>query len=140
MSKDEFFLVGQKAFISNEEGELLILVDPDRGLDLPGGKIQEGEEDFDEALRREVREETGLEIKIGKPFVRWFRKGSPDSEFAGKPFFIIGFFCKADSGDIILSDEHTAYHWVTNNNYQEYAGEPEYIDAVKTFFEKYSDA
>jgi len=140
MAKDEFFLVGQKAFITNDKGELLILVDPDRGLDLPGGKIQEGEQDFDEALRREVQEETGLEIKIGKPFIRWFRKGSPESEFEGKPFFIIGFFCKAETSDIILSEEHTEYYWVNSNNYQEYKGEQGYLNAVKTFFQEYSDA
>ncbi len=140
MAKDEFFLVGQKAFILNDKGELLILIDPDRGLDLPGGKIQEGEKDLDEALRREVREETGIEIEVGKPFMRWSRVGSPGSEFEGKPFFILGFICKLITHGIMISDEHTEYHWVTKENYQEYTGEPGYMNAVKTFFEKNSDA
>lgn len=140
MSKDEFFLVGQKAFITNDKGELLILTDPDRGLDLPGGKIQEGESHLDEALQREVREETGLEIEVGKPFIRWFRVGSLGSEFEGKPFFILGFICKLITHDIMLSDEHTEYHWVNKENYQKYAGESGYINAVKTFFDRDSDA
>lgn len=142
MAKDEFFLVGQKAFITNEKGELLILIDPDRGLDLPGGKIQVGEQDLDEALKREVREETNLEIEIGKPFTRWLRFGSLSGspEYAGKPFFILGFLCNYIAGDIILSEEHIAYHWVTKDNYQEYEGEQVYLNAVKMFFALDTDA
>jgi len=35
-------------------------------FDVPGGRLKLGER-FDEALRREVFEETGLEIEIGRP-------------------------------------------------------------------------
>jgi 8-oxo-dGTP pyrophosphatase MutT (NUDIX family) len=34
-------------------------------LDLPGRRIDDGESDLEEALRREVREETGVEIDVG---------------------------------------------------------------------------
>ena len=53
------------AFILNERGELLVTRrkrEPGRGtLDLPGGFCDIGES-IDEALRREVKEETALEV------------------------------------------------------------------------------
>ena len=40
--KDALFCVGQKAFIE-KDGKVLVLNDPEEGLDFPGGKIQVGE-------------------------------------------------------------------------------------------------
>ncbi len=67
MVEDQLLYVGQKAFIE-KGGEVLILMDHDLGLDFPGGKIQEGEIDFTKSLKREVREETKLEIEKGDAF------------------------------------------------------------------------
>ena len=63
MEQEQLFYVVQKAFIKKGE-EILVLNDPSEGLDYPGGKIQRGEKDFIDALKREVLEETKLEIKI----------------------------------------------------------------------------
>jgi len=61
MKEDALFYVGQKAFIE-KDGNILILNDPSEGLDFPGGKIQIGELDFPEALRR--RSEKKLILKL----------------------------------------------------------------------------
>ena len=45
MSQDQLFFVGQKAFIVRD-GKVLVLFNPEGKIDFPGGKIQEGEEDF----------------------------------------------------------------------------------------------
>lgn len=55
-----------KALIRKSETYLFIKCSAHKNTwDLPGGKIEYGEEPLD-ALRREVKEEVGLNIKIGK--------------------------------------------------------------------------
>ena len=57
--------VGANALVRDEQGRLLLgrPTYPPREWDLPGGRV-ERHESPDEALPREVREETGLEIKV----------------------------------------------------------------------------
>ncbi len=63
-----------KAFI-NFNGKILILREAITYEDasnvgkyhIPGGRIKPGQ-NWKESLQREIREESGLEIKIGKPF------------------------------------------------------------------------
>ncbi|MEO9365073.1 MAG: NUDIX domain-containing protein [Nitrososphaera sp.] len=65
----------QKAFIV-KDGQLLLVRksadDPDQpGLwEVPGGRMELGE-DLQDHIRREVREEVGLEVKPGAPFYVW---------------------------------------------------------------------
>ena len=61
MAQDQLLYIGQKALIE-KDGKLLIMIDPDTGADLPGGKIQVGETDVTAALLREVKEETNLDV------------------------------------------------------------------------------
>ena len=55
--------VSVAALVTNEEGKILLVNSPWRGWEYPGGLIEDGET-FQEALKREVREESGVEIEI----------------------------------------------------------------------------
>lgn len=133
MAEDKLFYVGQKAFI-DKGGSVLILNDPVNGLDFPGGKIQVGENDFGEALKREVREETGLEIEIGSPFATWYYEFETGHRNAGKQVFLVGFRCRYISGEVKLSDEHDGYTWVTKDNYQKVDDGSAYFHALEKYF------
>lgn len=56
-------LVSVAALVTNDKGEILLVNSPWRGWEYPGGLIEPGET-FQEALHREVREESGVEIEI----------------------------------------------------------------------------
>lgn len=59
------FTVSAAGIISNEKGEVLLLdhyLRPDSGWGVPGGFMEKGEQP-EAAFRREIREETGLEVR-----------------------------------------------------------------------------
>ncbi len=134
-AEDKLFYIGQKAFIE-KNGKVLVLFDPQLGLDFPGGKIQVGENDFDEALRREVREETGLEIEINSPFHRWYYDFPAKHRNAGKQVYLIGFRCFYRSGEVHLSDEHNKFQWVSKEDHRSLDDGSEYFRALQKYFEE----
>ena len=136
MAEDKQFYVGQKALI-DKEGEVLVLRDPLEGLDFPGGKVQEGETNFMDALKREVREETGLEIEVGDPFMVWDNIFSPPHRNAGKHVFLVAFRCAYTSGEIRLSEEHDRFRWVNKTNYKEADDGTSYFKVLEKYFKNH---
>ncbi len=139
MKKDALFCVGQKAFIE-KDGKVLILGDPQDGLDFPGGKIQEGEAKKGDinsllnALKREVKEETGLEIEVFDPFVVWCNEFPEHHRNHGKVVYLVAFKCKYVSGEVILSSEHDKFKWVDKNDYEECNDGSDYFRVLEKYF------
>jgi 8-oxo-dGTP pyrophosphatase MutT (NUDIX family) len=107
--------VGIDVAVLNHENELLILKTPDEGWCVPGGWADVGESPLD-AARREVREETGLDvIPIGYVGIAHRTPHTyPDSVsqinicVATKPLA---------GGEVIsLSHEHREYRWIGEEN------------------------
>ena len=96
-------LVSVAALVTNNRGEILLVNSPWRGWEYPGGLIEPGET-FEEALKREVREEAGIEIEI--------------TSFIGicknidKNIVNIDFTAKYISGELTASEESTEVMWV----------------------------
>lgn len=57
------FMITSGGVIINEQNKILLKKEPTRGWELPGGIVEEGET-IKEAVIREVKEETGLDIDI----------------------------------------------------------------------------
>lgn len=101
------FIITQNAILKNKDREILILRHKKSGKWLlPGGKINAGES-WGWALKREIKEETGLlKFKIEKIF-------DIDSYFepvAGH--YVVTFFCSIRNGNIRLSEEHDKFAWI----------------------------
>ena len=139
---DTQMYVGQKAFI-NKAGKVLVLRDPrysvdgQSGLDFPGGKYRWGES-LEEELQREVTEETGLRIKIGRPFATWTNDSHHETYEGQTNVYCVGYLCNYLSGEIKLSDEHTGFEWVDKNSYKKWKENTGYFKALEEYFNRFS--
>jgi len=103
-------IIGVKACIVDDGKILLMRRSKDYGdisgtWDIPGGRTSPGEEPV-EGLRREVKEETGMEIsEVLRPLDA--RTVFNDGK---KQIVRITFLCKAE-GEVNISEEHTDFYW-----------------------------
>ena len=103
-----------RSVVKNEEGKILVLrrhpnskTNPHK-WELPGGKIEKGEF-FDEALIREVKEETNLDVKVGD-----FCEAVQD-DYPHKRTVQLIMYSKDISGEVKISDEHDDWMWADIN-------------------------
>ena len=123
MTEENKFGVAVKAMIE-KDGKFLLIhksetedINP-KTIDIPGGRIEFGE-NVEDALIREIKEETNLDIEIIKPTNVWSFQPKENFQLVG-----ITFLCKQVSGEINLSDEHEHFIWVDKNkiNSEKYPG------------------
>jgi 8-oxo-dGTP diphosphatase len=79
---------------------------------LPGGMLDLGES-LGDAARREVKEETGLDVQLG-PIIETFDRVHRDAEGRIRyHFVIVDFVCWPDGGEAIAGSDAEAVAWVT---------------------------
>lgn len=99
--------VSQKAIMTDADGRVLILKSAgDEYWDLPGGHLREGE-DLEAGLRREVREETGLELDRPSPRIL-----PQVLNLGGHDALVVFWDCPRWTGSPVLSAEHTDWRLV----------------------------
>ncbi len=108
-----------KGIIRRDDGKILVLKRSDKDDHKPGvwetvGGGMDAEETPQEALRREILEETGLSVAVGSPFnVFSFKKDTGEFKVG------ITFLCEYLGGDVTLSDEHSEYRWINPDEFVE---------------------
>jgi 8-oxo-dGTP diphosphatase len=130
--------VATKAFI-NYEGKILILRESEQYadgthagfFDVVGGRLEPGEGIY-ESLRREIKEETGLDVRIGQSFFasEWW------PTVKGERWQVVGIFfeCFADSDQVRLGTDHDTYRWIEPEDFER----ERLIPKLKAAFEAYS--
>jgi ADP-ribose pyrophosphatase YjhB (NUDIX family) len=78
---------------------------------IPGGKIERGES-CEDALNREIREETALEVSDIR-FVMVQESIFSPSFIRPEHFILLNYLAKTDSRDVTLNDEAEEFRWVT---------------------------
>lgn len=96
--------VSVAALVTNDKGEILLVKSPLRGWEYPGGLIEPGET-FQEALHREIREESGVEVEV-TGFVGICKNVQRD-------IVNIDFTARYVSGELTTSEESTEVVWAT---------------------------
>ncbi len=97
---DNFFQVSVKGLHFNELGQVMMILEGDK-WELPGGRIQKGEQ-FIDCLKRETLEETGLECEVleTQPSIVY-----PTIDLEGQPRVMVFFKIKMKSFDLIPTAE-----------------------------------
>jgi 8-oxo-dGTP diphosphatase len=91
--------------IVRKKDRILVLVKPNGALDLPGGRVENGET-AQSALQREIKEETGLKVEIHDPVEEWSFYKTPEQLIRG-----ITLECTYLEGKVKLCGEHKRYFW-----------------------------
>lgn len=99
------------AIIFNPEGKILLCKSHKWGdkYVIPGGHIELGEK-LEEALKREIWEETGLDIYDIR-LISLKESIYSDTFYDKKHFIFIDYICKTDSSNVSLNHEAEEYEW-----------------------------
>ncbi len=78
---------------------------------LPGGAVELGER-LTDAVRRELREETGLDVEVG-PIVETFDRVHHDADGRVRyHFVIVDYLCRAPAGEARAGDDADEVRWI----------------------------
>lgn len=116
----DYIGVGCGAFILNDDGKVLLQQrnkDPEKGYwSIPGGKL-EWMETFEEAVKREIKEECDIDIKIEKLLGICDHIVKNENQHWVSPSFL----CKITNGEpkIMEPTKHTDMKWFSLNELPE---------------------
>lgn len=106
-------IVSAGGLIENDEGKMLLIKSPLRGWEIPGGQVEAGETITD-ALKREVKEETGMDIEVGaltSVHSNISNRVQPDGVTPIGSIVSFEFTGRAVSGELATSDESLEVGW-----------------------------
>ena len=116
-------MVGVGAVVVRGERALIVRRghEPRKGeWSLPGGLLDLGESLAD-AARREIKEETGLDVQLG-PIIETFDRVHRDAEGRIRyHFVIVDFVCWSDAGEPVAGSDAEAVAWVKGSEIDDYA-------------------
>lgn len=118
MTENRPHSVSVAGIVVNDEGKVLVIRRRDNNHWEPPGGILEIDETFEEGVRREVYEETGIWVKVGR------LTGVYKNMARG--IVALVFRCSPDGGAVVVTDESREVRWMAT---QEASGlmDPAYL-------------
>lgn len=99
--------ITQKAILFGPDGDVLIA--GGEGLPEPPGGTFEFGETLVGGLRRELREELGIDARVGPPVGAIYGLWADED---GTPMVTLVYRCETDEREVTLNDEHECAEWV----------------------------
>ena len=123
--------VSAKGVLINSEGRVLLLKNERNMWELPGGRIEQGEQP-EQALIREIDEELGITVSV-----KQLIDVCVYEVLRNRYVLIVSYECEFDDKqELIISDEHTDYGWFNIRELDKY----EIADGYKRAIQKLKDA
>ncbi|MFD2614144.1 NUDIX hydrolase [Paenibacillus gansuensis] len=141
-------IVAVSGIVENEQGQILLVKTQHGGWVCPGGQVEVGENLMD-ALIREIKEESGIEVVVSHIFGVFSNTGVHKwhDGVTGVPTKVmLDFVCKPVGGQLCTSEETSDCRWVAKDQalnlitapairaryqaYLEFDGKTQYIDYV----------
>ncbi len=125
-----------KGIIRRKDGKILVLKRSNKDDHKPGvwesvGGGMDREETPQEALSREISEETGMVVSVDSPFnVFTFKKDTGEFKVG------ITFLCEYTDGEVKLSDEHSEYRWIEPKEFANLESVPSLHAEIARYAEK----
>lgn len=117
------------AVVHDDVGRLLLVLRryaPAAGTwSLPGGRVEPGEADPD-AVRREVAEETGIEVEVGA-LVGTVDRDAP----GGRTYEIHDYACAVTGGTLAAGDDAADARWVTETELRALRCAPGLVETLR---------
>ncbi len=130
-------IVAAGAMVTNEKGEVLLVKNPRRGWEFPGGQVENGE-DLIQAVIREVKEEAGVDIKVislagvysnTKSYLGWDNKTFVPTKV------IFDFIAEYIDGELKTSEESIEVGWFEKDQVMDLITEPYIRDRMNDMLE-----
>lgn len=130
-------IVAGAGVVVNDNDEILMVKTYNAGWVFPGGQVEVGENVID-AVKREIMEETGIEVEVGEVFCI----SSNTGKYAGyngvkevPTKVMLDFICKAKDGTPRPSDENSESVFVSREKVLERIQAPNIIERYKAYLE-----
>jgi 8-oxo-dGTP diphosphatase len=128
-------IVAVGGIVENDEGKILLVKTQHGGWVFPGGQVEVGE-NLLEALSREVKEESGIEIEI-KNLIGIYSNTAIHKWYDGitdvPTKLMLDYACKSAGGELGVSEETTDSRWVEKEEVLDLISNPAY----RTRFDAY---
>ncbi len=116
-------IVAAAGFVTNQDGAVLLIRNPTRGWECPGGQVEMGESLIG-AVVREILEETGVLVEVQDMVGVYSNISDPVK-------VIFGFICEYLEGELTPSDESPEVEWVDPAEVLERVTHPAVHDRVR---------
>lgn len=130
-------IIAGAGIVINDKEEVLMVKTHNQGWVFPGGQVEVGENVID-AVKREIMEETGVDVEVGEVFCIASNTGRYPGYNGVKEVptkLMLDFICRAKSGVPRPSDENLESMYVPKDKVLDMIKAPAIIERYKAFLE-----